>query len=293
MRRAELHNCTESRLLLVCLRRDLLYSSSYSVDVETAGLQVVRRALEDVHHRRPFLDGVQDDVVRSRHAATRLLPASGRQMLLGDAEVEQRPPCLELVVPERGGGSGVRRLGGRSVRLVGGNRLGERLAVEPRRVLDLLQRVPIGGDRSEDAPDEELAPVGHVLRHRVRSLEDALLQPADRLGAKRKDADDDEVQEDAERPDVDEEAVVAVVAEELRGGVRRRTAERVQRFAHRARSAKSKVADLDEASAGEQDVLCLEIAVDYLIFVLKLIQNSRHTCMRIEVNPRQPVYNYV
>jgi len=140
---------------------------------------------------------------------------------------------------------------------------------QPVAVADLTYGVAVARSRTQNAADQQPAVVGHVVGHRVDTVQDAALQLADGFGAERQGADDHEVQQDAQRPDVHVRPVVTVVAEQFGRSVRRRATERGQSLFSAASRAEAEVAELDLLAACEVDVLCLQVAVHHVLLVLQ------------------------
>lgn len=149
--------------------------------------------------------------------------------------------------------------------------------VKPARVSDLGERVAIGRRRPQNASNQQTAAVRDgVGKVWVDAVEYAPLELCDGLSAKRKRPDDHEVEQNAERPDVDVWTVVAVVTEELGRSVGRRTAERRQRLVGSAVCTEAEVADLDEVLRCEENVLGLEVPVNDVLTVLSDVQTPQN-----------------
>lgn len=136
----------------------------------------------------------------------------------------------------------------------------------------------------EDSPDQPLACLGHPGGQDVGSLQDAALQFGHGVGPERHGARHHEEQHHPQGPDVHEDADVVLVPKELRRGVRRRAAERVEGLVAAAQRAKAKVPDLDTGAASVEDIFGLQVAVDDVVFVLceckeKLLLSKGHTHM--------------
>jgi len=204
---------------------------------------------------------VKQDVVRAGDAAARLVRPGRLDVLLGHAELFELSARLHL------------RLGQRPVVVDAEHIRLERPRVpdvaQPVAVADLADRVAIARRRTQDAADQQPAVVGHVIRRRVDAVEDAPLQLPDGVGAERQHADDHEVEEDAERPDVDVRPVIAVVAEQLRRRVRRRATERAERLPGDARRAEAEITQFDLLHAREVDVLGLQVPVHHMLLMLQ------------------------
>lgn len=154
----------------------------------------------------------------------------------------------------------------------------EVLAVEPAAVPDLRHVRPVARHLLQDLLNERRAPVRHELGHLVRAAQNLLLELRDGVGAERHQAGHHEVEEDAERPDVDVHAVVALVFEQLRRRVRRRPAERVQRLRGAGARAEPEVAHFHDVRRRQVYVLRLQVAMDRVLRVLREPEHS-HTVL--------------
>mmetsp|Transcript_18577 Transcript_18577/g.59407 ORF Transcript_18577/g.59407 Transcript_18577/m.59407 type:complete len:374 (-) Transcript_18577:68-1189(-) len=137
---------------------------------------------------------------------------------------------------------------------------------EPGRLLDLSDGCPLvgGGDEDggEQAADRRREPDGEG----VVGADDAPEESRHRGLVEREEARKEDVQNDAARPDVRQEAVVSVVSEHLRRNVVWRAASGVQQRARAeplaaVQGREPKVRDLEHGVLVEEQILRLEVAV--------------------------------
>ena len=137
-------------------------------------------------------------------------------------------------------------------------------------MLYLIQCEPVLGKRFKYPANEALAAVRHKHWNAIRAVKYALLEFCDRVGPERNDPRHHEIQEDPERPHVDEDPVIALVLEEFGSGVGRGATERAQRLVCVAQYTEAEVANFDGARVGKEDILRLQVAVNDVVRMLKV-----------------------
>ena len=227
----------------------------------------------------PLLGLVQQDSINPGDGAAAVFELIVPEVLLGDAELLQRAPDLLLFLLQAPGLRVVQALQ-RARQFRRHQRPGKLHRQEPITAQHLVDGVAVRGGRLQDALDEPLAGPGHPWRDRVGGVDDAAPQLPHGLSAERHGAGHHEEEQDPHSPHVHWGPLVALVLEELWGGVGWRATEGVQGVvAIWNLRAESKVGHLDAAAAGEQDVLRLQVPVDDVDAVLHIKYRSwLHIC---------------
>ena len=127
---------------------------------------------------------------------------------------------------------------------------------------DLLQREPPLRLDDEQAPKEVLALGGEEVGHAVLAPDDSRAQLLQRGAVEGEGAGHEDVEDDAQRPDVGLGPHVLLALEELGRGVGRAAAPRGEEVGLGEVVTEAKVCQLDVVFRVEEQVLCLEVSVD-------------------------------
>ena len=134
-------------------------------------------------------------------------------------------------------------------------------------------RQPLARSLVEQTLEEGPELRGHVLRPHDAVADDLLDQRVDGVGVERRLTDEELVEDDAQGPQVDG-VVVRLFLDELRRHVQRRSFDAGEHHGVAGHGpGEPKVAELDDASAADEDVLRLHVAVDDAVGV-KVVEGS-------------------
>lgn len=132
----------------------------------------------------------------------------------------------------------------------------------------LLHCVAIRWYQLEDPSDEPLARLWHPNGHCVGPLHDASLQFGHRFCSEWHGACNHKKQHHPKGPDIHKSANVILIPKELWCSVRWRATERVERLIAAALRAKSEVPHFDAGVTGVENIFCLQVTVNDVVFML-------------------------
>lgn len=135
---------------------------------------------------------------------------------------------------------------------------------EPGMLANLLDGVPLLRIRVQNAVEEVLGFVGNVIWRLEVSRQDLLVQVGRVRVFERQEAAYECKQDDAARPNIHVGAVIFLTGNHLRRGITRRAARCLQQFSRLVRVGQAEVHDLDALVEVQQQVLRLEITMDYV-----------------------------